>query len=40
MFKDEDNKAFEENTSYEDFFPIETNGKKKIKNHERITRNP
>jgi hypothetical protein len=31
VFKDEDNKAFEENTSYEDFFPIETNGKKKIK---------
>lgn len=31
LFKDEDNKFFEENTSYEDFFPIETNGKKKIK---------
>lgn len=31
VFKDEDNKVFEENTSYEDFFPIETNGKKKIK---------
>ncbi|WP_177763112.1 AAA family ATPase [Flavobacterium sp. I3-2] len=31
VFKDEDNKVFEENTSYEDFFPINTNGKKKIK---------
>lgn len=31
VFKDEDNKVFEENTSYEDFFPIETNGKIKIK---------
>lgn len=31
VFKDEDNKVFEENTSYEDFFPIETNGKVKIK---------
>lgn len=31
VFKDEENKVFEENTSYEDFFPIETNGKKKIK---------
>lgn len=31
VFKDEDNKVFEENTSYEDFFPLETNGKKKIK---------
>jgi hypothetical protein len=31
VFKDEDNKVFEENTSYEDFFPIETKGKKKIK---------
>lgn len=31
VFKDEDNKVFEENTSYEDFFPIETNGKEKIK---------
>ncbi|WP_430399090.1 McrB family protein [Flavobacterium sp.] len=31
VFKDEDDKVFEENTSYEDFFPINTNGKKKIK---------
>ena len=31
VFKDEDNKVFEDNTSYEDFFPIKTNGKKKIK---------
>jgi hypothetical protein len=31
VFKDEDNKVFEDNTSYEDFFPIDTNGKKKIK---------
>jgi hypothetical protein len=31
VFKDEDNKVFEENTSYEDFFPVETNGKTKIK---------
>lgn len=30
VFKDEDNKVFEENTSYEDFFPISSNGKKKI----------
>jgi hypothetical protein len=30
VFKDEDNKVFEDNTSYEDFFPIATNGKKKI----------
>lgn len=31
VFKDEDNNVFEKSTSYEDFFPIETNGKKKIK---------
>jgi hypothetical protein len=31
VFKDEDNKVFEDKTSYEDFFPIKTNGKKKIK---------
>ncbi|WP_188049337.1 McrB family protein [Flavobacterium sp. GP15] len=31
VFKDEDNKVFEENTSYEDFFPMNINGKKKIK---------
>lgn len=31
VFKDEDNKVFEENTSYEDFFPMNTNGQKKIK---------
>ncbi|HSD06509.1 AAA family ATPase [Flavobacterium sp.] len=31
VFKDENNKVFEENTSYEDFFPININGKKKIK---------
>ena len=31
VFKDENNKVFEDNTSYEDFFPIETNGKKMIK---------
>lgn len=31
VFKDEDNKVFEENTSYEDFFPMNTNGKNKIK---------
>ena len=30
VFKDEENKVFEENTSYEDFFPIETKGKSKI----------
>lgn len=31
VFKDEENKVFEENTSYEDFFPIKTKGKEKIK---------
>jgi len=31
VFKDEDNKVFEENTSYEDFFPIKKNGQEKIK---------
>lgn len=31
VFKDEENKVFEENTSYEDFFPIKTEGKKRIK---------
>ena len=30
VFKDEENKVFEDNTSYEDFFPIETKGKIKI----------
>lgn len=41
VFKDEDNKVFEDNTSYEDFFPIETKGKKKIKElFERIELSP
>lgn len=41
VFKDEDNNVFEKNTSYEDFFPIETNGKEKIKGlFERIGLNP
>jgi len=31
VFKDEENKVFEEKTSYEDFFPIQTKGKEKIK---------
>lgn len=31
VFKDEANIVFENNTSYEDFFPINTNGKEKIK---------
>lgn len=31
VFKDEDNNVFEQNTSYEDFFPMDTNGKEKIK---------
>ncbi|WP_348800557.1 McrB family protein [Flavobacterium adhaerens] len=31
VFKDEDNNVFEQNTSYEDFFPMNTNGKEKIK---------
>ncbi|GEL10333.1 5-methylcytosine-specific restriction endonuclease McrBC, GTP-binding regulatory subunit McrB [Flavobacterium glycines] len=31
VFKDEDNNVFEQNTSYEDFFPMNINGKKKIK---------
>ncbi|MBY0066652.1 AAA family ATPase [Empedobacter falsenii] len=30
VFKDEDNSVFEENSSYEDFFPITTNGLKKV----------
>lgn len=30
VFKDEDNNVFEENSSYEDFFPIHTNGLKKV----------
>lgn len=29
--KDEQNKVFEDNTSYEDFFPINTAGKQKVK---------
>ncbi|MGL2963439.1 McrB family protein [Flavobacterium sp. RSB2_4_14] len=40
VFKDEDNEVFEE-TSYEDFYPIEINGKKKIKElFERIKLSP
>jgi hypothetical protein len=31
VFKDEDNNVFEQNTSYEDFFPMNINGKEKIK---------
>lgn len=31
VFKDEDNKVFESNSSYEDFFPIFTNGLTKVK---------
>jgi hypothetical protein len=31
VFKDEENNVFEENTSYEDFFPINRSGKNKIK---------
>lgn len=30
VFKDEDNAVFEENSSYEDFFPITTNGLNKV----------
>ena len=30
VFKDEEDNIFEENTFYEDFFPIETNGNKKV----------
>ena len=30
VFKDEDDHIFEENTFYEDFFPIDTNGKEKV----------
>lgn len=30
VFKDEENNVFEQNTSYEDFFPIQTNGKVKV----------
>lgn len=41
VFKDEENKVFEEKTSYEDFFPIKTNGKLKIKElFERIELRP
>lgn len=41
VFKDEENKVFEENTSYEDFFPIKTKGKEKIKElFERIELKP
>jgi len=41
VFKDEDNRVFEENTSYEDFFPIMKNGTKKIKElFERIELKP
>lgn len=41
VFKDEDNKVFEENTSYEDFFPLMKNGAKKIKElFERIELKP
>lgn len=32
VFKDEDDHIFEENTFYEDFFPIETKGKEKVLN--------
>jgi len=31
VFKDEDNIVFEENISYEEFFPVNTKGKEKIK---------
>ncbi len=41
VFKDEDNNVFEENSSYENFFPISKNGKKKIKElFDRIELNP
>lgn len=41
VFKDEENKVFEKNTSYEDFFPISTNGLKKVKElFERIGLEP
>lgn len=41
VFKDESNNVFEENTSYENFFPIETKGKMKIKElFERIELSP
>jgi hypothetical protein len=41
VFKDENNHVFEEKTSYEDFFPIATNGKIKIKElFERIDLKP
>lgn len=41
VFKDEENKVFEDNTSYEDFFPIETKGKSKIEElFNRIELNP
>ncbi|GEM54272.1 hypothetical protein B0A58_13060 [Flavobacterium branchiophilum NBRC 15030 = ATCC 35035] len=41
VFKDEENKVFEANTYYEDFFPIETNGKiKTIELFQRIGLEP
>jgi len=41
VFKDEENKVFEKNTSYEDFFPVSTNGLKKVKElFERIGLEP
>lgn len=41
VFKDEENKVFQEKTSYEDFFPINTNGKTKVKElFERIDLKP
>ncbi|WP_309640759.1 AAA family ATPase [Flavobacterium sp.] len=41
VFKDEDNLVFEENTSYEDFFPIDKKGMKKVKElFERIKLEP
>ncbi len=41
VFKDEDNKVFESNGSYEDFFPILTNGLTKVKElFERIELTP
>lgn len=41
VFKDEENKVFEKNTSYEDFFPISKNGLKKVKElFERIGLEP
>lgn len=41
VFKDEDNKVFESKGSYEDFFPIATNGLQKVKElFERIELSP